>query len=205
MYKIALLSLALAAPIVARAQSSYPGSQTVAPSTQLFVKLGAIIPQSDALDGYDNGLALEAGVGFQLSPYVGVDVGIGRFAMSVSDSGFDPILGFVTVEEEVSAIPLTASLRLTAPAGGLDLYGLVGGGLYFMSISDDVSTDFDSVSVSDDDTSFGFHLGAGFAARLSPQVSLGAEVKYFMTSADFYGVEGDLDSLIIAGSFGYRF
>jgi hypothetical protein len=30
-------------------------------------------------------------------------------------------------------------------------------------------------------------------------------VKYFMTSADFYGVEGDLDSLIIAGSFGYRF
>jgi len=118
--------------------------------------------------------------------------------MSAKQSVYVPEIGAtVAVSADASAVPLAASIRFGGRSGNLEFFGLVGAGVYFLSLSEKASVPgYGTFSDSDDDTSLGLHFGAGLSAAVSPQVSLGIEAKYLKAEATFYGMTGNVDSAI---------
>jgi opacity protein-like surface antigen len=231
MKKLAALLVSL--PIVAAAQTSRPEldaaalrpdlamrtapqqygtgpsdrAQPVALGQYLFARAGAIVPKHDDLEGFDTGLAFEGGLGFRTSPNLAFELAVGRYAVEASGPFFDPDVGFVVDRtDRGTAIPVTGTVKLIAPAGSIEAYGLAGAGVYFVSYEIEESLPgVGSGSISDDDTVFGFHFGGGLSAALSPNVTLGAELRYFVTKATVFDVDIGLDSFVIGGTLGYRF
>lgn len=213
------IALALAAlPLLSAAQA--PGEPAPAPSQTwqrpasgaastssryFFAKLGVTMPQSDDLDGFDNGLALEGGVGFPLAPNMALEVSIGRFATGFEESAYDPYYGDMSYEVTASAIPISGSVKFFGRTGSMELYGLVGLGLYMLSLDEEYQDAFGSESASESDTSIGLHFGGGFSAAVSPTVSLGLELKYLVAQGTFYDTDVSLNSVILTGGLAFRF
>lgn len=200
-----VLAVALLVPVAAYSQTDATG---VYRSTYVQVRMGAAIPQHDDLEFFDPGLAFELGIGVQLTPNVSIEAGLGRFSITAEESAFIPELGAtVTVKDTASAIPLTGSLKLGLPLAEKGLvYGLAGAGLYF--VSDDTkfsAPGYQTESVDDTATAFGFHFGGGLTVNVAPQWSLGAELRYVISKVELYDVTNNIDSLIVTGGVGYRF
>ena len=85
---------------------------------------------------------------------------------------------------DFNLVPLTGALRAIIPLGAFELYGLGGGGAYFLWTDSKVSTNNRSSSSSDkyNQTLAGGFLGAGATIKVSPTVFLGVEGKYLWTS-----------------------
>jgi opacity protein-like surface antigen len=192
------IRMALAAALVATAGSA--GAQVPAappPSSYLQLRLGIHVPQASDLDGFNNGVALEAAFGYRWHPNFAAELGIGYFKTS-SDT-VQTTSG--AVDASISSIPVTASLVLIAPLGNVELKGLVGVGLH--------ATTFDArvggLSGSDSNTAFGFHIGGGASVALTPQVSLGADLRYYIVKPSFAGVDINIDGLQVAADLAWRF
>lgn len=197
--RIAIATALVALAGTASAQTpAYPAAPPPwAPSSYLQLRLGVHVPQSSDLDGFNNGVALEAAFGYRWHPNFAAELGIGYFKNS-SDT-LQTTSGALDVS--ISSIPVTASLVLVAPMGNVELKGLVGVGLH--------STTFDAsvggLSGSDSNTAFGFHIGGGASVALSPQVSLGADLRYYIVKPSFAGVDISIDGLQIAANLGWKF
>jgi opacity protein-like surface antigen len=112
----------------------------------------------------------------------------------------------LTGSAEASAISVSASLKAIAPVDRLELFALAGPGLYFVSSRGTASTPgFGAATVSDNSNAFGFHFGGGASVRVSPQVSLGAELRYIIATVKIFGQNNGMDSLIAQGTLGLRF
>lgn len=202
---LSVAAVLAALPLTSQAQEPYPSAPPAARQTYFAARLGAVVPQHEDVEGFDNGLAFDLALGRRLSPNVALEASVGRFAMSTSGTIFDPTLGTVDAEVQLAAIPVTATAKLIAPAGSLEIFGLVGAGVYFVEGSMELSDGVSSLSVSDDTTTFGFHFGGGFAAHLSPQVTLGLDLRYVVASEDTFDVEGRMDSLLVGGTLAFSF
>jgi opacity protein-like surface antigen len=194
--------LAMLVPPAALAQ---PVQASRSGGTYVFGRLGAVIPQHDDLEGFDNGLAFEAGLGSRINPNLAIEGSIGHFAMKARETLFDPTLGPVAVSADFSAIPVVGTAKFIAPTGNLDLYALLGAGLYFTQLNGSGSVTGLSVDVSDSDTSVGIHLGGGLSVNLAPNVNAGAELRYVIGSAELFDEKGRFDSLLLTGHVGFRF
>lgn len=196
----AAVFLAALLPTLASAQQHALGE-----SGYLGARVGAVLPKHDDLEGFDNGFSFEAVIGRRVSPNLALEASLGRFGINASGSFFDPDTGVTfDAEMDISAIPLTASVKAIAPLDQVELYGLLGAGLYFLSSEIRVTGGL-AGSASDDATALGLHLGGGFAAHVSPQVKLGAELKYVMGSAKLFDSSNHFDSMLIGGSLGFVF
>jgi opacity protein-like surface antigen len=194
-----LAAIAIAAPVASR------GQEVQGPNTYLVGKLGVISPQHDDLQGFDTGIAFEAALGFRLHPNLALEAGIGYWRSTGSQSGFvGPV--FVTADGEISAIPLTVSLKGIFPAGKLDVFGLAGAGMYFVSGSvTGRASGFQDLHNSDSGNAFGVHLGGGIAGHVTPQAMLGVEVRYIFAKVKMFDVNNGLDSFIAQGFLGWSF
>lgn len=85
---------------------------------------------------------------------------------------------------DFNLVPLTGALRAVIPMGNFELYGLGGGGAYFLWTDSNVSTNNRTASSSDkyNQTLAGGFLGAGATVKVSPTVFLGLEGKYLWTT-----------------------
>jgi opacity protein-like surface antigen len=199
--------VAVALGLIASVAHAQPSAAFTQPGeTYVTARLGAVVPQSSDLKGYDTGLAFEAAFGYRATPNFAFEGGIGRFAMSRSSTFYDPSIGTYTENDESSAIPFTFTVKAIAPTPRVDLYALAGAGVYLVHAkAEAVQSGFSLGSMSDDASSLAIHLGGGIAGRVSPNVSLGAELKYIIGSVKLFDVNGSFDSLIIAGSVNYHF
>lgn len=208
--KKALLVFAVACASPALSQAQAPQGMISAASgreTYVLGKIGAVIPQHKDLDSFDNGLAFEVAIGREISPNFAIEASVGRFSFSGSQSGYDPSVGaVVTASADVSAISVMGSLKAIAPLDKFSVYALAGIGVYFISASGDASAPgYYPVSYSDNANTVGFHVGGGASIRVSPQATLGAELKYVIATAKVYDTNNGLDSLIVGAMLGFAF
>jgi opacity protein-like surface antigen len=206
--RLVLVSLLASLPLVAAAQEATPaaGASPTWSETSLGVRLGAVFPQHSDLDGFENGFAFEVFLARRLGRNFAIEGSIGRFAMSATATYYDPTVGTVAVNAQMVAVPLVVSLKAIYPVDKFEIYGSIGGGLYFMSFSGDASASgYGSVHVYDSDNPLAFHVGAGIQGRVAPRVMIGADLKYVVGEASFNGSKGSFDSFLATGSISYTF
>jgi opacity protein-like surface antigen len=192
-----LAAIAFAFPLTVRGQDGARG--------YFAVKIGAATPQHDDLRGFDTGLSLQADAGVRLTENLALEGSIGWFQMSGSETFVEAGIP-VVVRADVSAIPVTGSFKLILPAGSLEVFGLVGAGMYFVSSSGTATAiGFQQASTSDSASAFGLHFGAGVGGRITPQVSLGGELRYVKATVHIFDSNNGMDTLLVQGFLGYRF
>jgi opacity protein-like surface antigen len=199
--RLALAAVLLAAAGTAAAQGAPAGLPPI-PSTYMQLRLGLFLPQSSDLDGFNTGFAIDGAFGYRFTPNLAAEFGLGYFR-SKGDTG---VSNGVTVEPKFSGVPVTASLKGILPVSPtVDLYGLVGVGLYFVTLGAEGSAGGQTASVSFDDTAFGVQLGAGASFAITPAAFLTADLRYMIAKASFNGAEGNIDSLFLSVGIGTRF
>lgn len=202
----------LAAAAIAAAASLAHAQPVVEKPYYLNARIGAYMPQSEELDdfGFGAGIAGEVAVGRRFTPMFAAELGVAHFRSS-SDTFtiFDPDTGTdVSVDFDLAVTPILATAKLILPAGALEPYALAGAGLYIAKLTGNANVGGFSGSVSDDDTVFGLHLGAGAQINVTPMASLGLELRYVIAEAefsDFTDQSMGLEGLQISGGATFRF
>jgi opacity protein-like surface antigen len=174
------------------------------PSNYVVLKLGGFFPVSGDLDDInaDAGFNGEIAFGHYIDPGFSVEGAVGYFETeaSISTPG-------ASVEEKFEVIPLTLSLRGHVPYGRFEPYGFLGIGVYF--VDDKISGNIPGLGISgsdsDDDTTFGFHIGLGGTYTLLNNVFVGVEGRYLYLETNTFGIDFRLDGITLTGNIGYRF
>jgi opacity protein-like surface antigen len=189
---LAVLAAVLAIPAAAHASPSMAAPQTLEATRSpwyVTTKLGVYMPQSDDLDGMNNGLSTEIQLGRRFNANFAAELGLGWFS-----TASDEILGNKLT---ISVVPLTATAKGILPFGNGELYGLGGVGAYFGTAKFE-STEGD---FSDDESSLGMHLGVGGQYALTSQLSVGLEGRYVIAKLSDVSMNG----LLLNGGIAFRF
>lgn len=174
-------------------------------------KMGFYSPDSNDLEGFDNGFNGEIALGHYFGPNLAGEIGLGYFGTSGKFYGYDVDAGYFSEDFDIDVTPVTLSLKAVFPvARHIEFYGIGGIGAYFVRGSIDVATEYwGDYDLSDDDTAFGAHLGGGFNINLDRRIFLGAEAKYIWAEADFKNdfdnLSVDLGGFVFTANLGYRF
>ncbi len=163
--------LALGLPFPAEAQN------------YLVLKGGIYSPQNEKLYNFDSGFNGELAFGRYFNKNLAMEVASGFFQTRATRSASSDIAS-AEATLDFNLVPLTGALRAVIPLGAFELYGLGGGGAYFLWTDSRVSTGNQSSSSSDkyNQTLAGGFLGAGASIKISPTVFLGLEGKYLWTT-----------------------
>ncbi|HSO71632.1 MAG TPA: outer membrane beta-barrel protein [Thermodesulfobacteriota bacterium] len=173
---IIVLSFVLVLSFPAQADSRNP--------SYLVLKGGIYSPQNDNLDNFDTGFNGEIGFGHYFNKNLALEVASGYFETRATRNAS---IEFSSAEAtlDLNVVPLTLALKAIIPMGNFELYGIGGGGAYFLWTDSKVSTYAQSASSSDkyNQTLGGGFLGVGASVKISPTVFIGLEGKYLWTSA----------------------
>jgi opacity protein-like surface antigen len=178
------------------------------------LKLGVYVPQSDDLEGFNEGFNGEIEFGHYYSPFFAVALNIGYFQTDATSSGTDALLGSFVLREEIAVTPITLTGRGIYPVGKFEFFAEVGGGIYYTKGKFDISSSAKGdILLIEYDTEFGYFVGAGVSVDITPKTVLGIECKYFFATAGFgAAVDGepirldtDLDGLLITVTLANRF
>ncbi|HET7755464.1 MAG TPA: porin family protein [Anaeromyxobacteraceae bacterium] len=189
---LAALAAVVAMPLAAHAAPTVAAPGAFDASTSPYyvtAKVGAYLPNSDDLDGFNNGFSSEVQVGRRINPNLAAELGLGWFATST-----DEVLGNKLT---ISVVPLTATAKGILPFGDAELYGLGGVGAYFGRAKLETTDG----NISDTETSFGFHLGAGAQYALTSQLSVGLEGRYVIAELSDVSMNG----FLLNGGVAFRF
>jgi len=165
-------------------------------------KLGGYFPDSSELENFDVGGHGEVSVQRNVSQYFGVGAAIGMFQMNnttsaqVSQGG---TLTSVGIDQTIRSTYLVLNATLMIPAGAFVPYVEGGGGLYFTNIEESSSLG----SLSKDDTSFGYHAGAGLNWFFTKDYYIGLGGRYIWTESNDTNIR--LDGLQADVNLGVRF
>ena len=163
---------------------SFPAQADSKNPTYLVLKGGIYSPQNDKLDKFDTGFNGELAFGHYFNRNLAVEIASGFFeTRATKDARFGISSAQATLD--INVVPLTVALKGIIPLDIWELYGIGGGGAYFLWTDSKVSTDSRSSSSSDkyNQTLGGGFLGVGASVKISPTVFLGLEGKYLWTSA----------------------
>ena len=176
------------------------------------IKGGIYSPESDDLEGFDTGSAVEIAFGHYFNRNFALELGLGYLDTDAESSGFDPILlGNFRENDGITIMPLTLTAKGVYPFGeNLELYALVGGGLYYADFESSISSSFlGSLSRDDSYTPLGAHAGLGFNYSITPRLSLGVEGKHFWADGRInYSpahIDPDLDGYIVTAGVTFLF
>jgi outer membrane protein W len=150
----------------------------------LVLKGGIYSPQNDKLDKFDTGFNGELAFGHYFSRNLALEIASGYFETRATKNARSEISS-AEAKLDINVVPLTIALKGIIPLDIWELYGIGGGGAYFLWTDSKVSTDSRSSSSSDqyNQTLGGGFLGVGASVKISPTVFLGLEGKYLWTSA----------------------
>jgi opacity protein-like surface antigen len=174
------------------------------PSNYMVGKLGAYIPTSNDLSGYNTGFNGEFAFGHYFNPYLAVEMGVGYFQTEGDVIVIYPGATYHG-DEKIEVTPLTASLKISIPVSiWVEPYAIAGIGAYFVYDHINVSN-FHHDYISDNTTAFGAHLGGGLNYNITRNLFVGAEGKYVWSTANLYGADVNLGGVRVTGNFGVRF
>jgi len=147
----------------------------------LVIKGGIFYPRGD-LDDLKVGFNGEFAYGYRFHPNGAVEFSTGYFQTSDTYREIYNGVG-ASAKAEVSAIPLTVAIKGIIPIDKQwDVYGLAGGGAYFVHGKlRATAAGFGSASLSDNTTVAGGFLGAGTSYNITKEIFLGLEAKYLWT------------------------
>ena len=150
----------------------------------LVLKGGIYSPQNDKLDKFDTGFNGELAIGRYFNKNLAIELASGYFETRATKNASSEISS-AQATVDFNVVPLTLALKGAIPMDNFELYGIGGGGAYFLWTDSKVSTNFQSSSSSDkyNETLVGGFLGAGASLKVSPTVFIGLEGKYLWTSA----------------------
>lgn len=173
-------------------------------------KMGLYSPQSNDLEGFDNGFNGEIALGHYFNRNFAGEVGLGYFSTGGNFYGYNGYDGSFSDDISFDVVPITVSLKPVLPlSSNVEIYGIGGIGAYFVNGKIERSGQYTGhYSVSDDKTTFGAHLGGGITFSMDKRLFFGGEVKYLWANVDFNGnLEGnvDLNGFIFTANVGYRF
>jgi hypothetical protein len=188
---------------------SFPAQAENTSPSYLVLKGGIYSPQNDGFKNFDTGFNGEIGFGHYFNQFVALEVGSGYFkTRSKGDLG----LGISSAEASLdfNVVPATAALKLIIPMGIFELYGIGGGGVYFLWTDTKVSTDNRSSSSSGNysQTLWGGFAGAGASIKIGPNVFLALEGKYLWTSAlkiNDFDTNINLNGILATFNLGFLF
>jgi opacity protein-like surface antigen len=189
------------------ATAAIPGSHRPYLS-YLTLKGGAFFPQG-TFKRAESGFNGEIAYGVQFSRWIALELGSGYFEMR--DTGRVSFGSNFTLKGSMYAIPLTLTVKGILPLGPLDVYGLAGGGGYYVHAKGAVRTSFGSTTGSIDTGLAGGFLGAGVAYNFTSRFFLGLEAKYLWTESASFTIQGErVESLKVEGVqgtaiLGFRF
>lgn len=183
------------------------------PSNYVSLKLGGYFPQSSDLEDFNNGFNVEAAFGRNLSPHFALEFGIGYFKTDFDVADFDPMIGSITENDEITVYPVTVNAKLIHNVGKAEIFGGVGLGAYFTKAESTITIGGSTASDSDTDTAIGFNISAGANYNISTNAFIGAEIKYLWAKANFEGtffgipvaLDAKLDGISATANVGYRF
>ncbi|MBP2679321.1 MAG: hypothetical protein H6Q82_2386 [Deltaproteobacteria bacterium] len=164
-----------------------------APPNYGVLKLGGYLPQASDVEDFDDAFYGELGLGHYFTNNWAIELGVGytETEASVSDA-----TGSTSVD--LMIIPLTLGIRGSIPVGGFEPFATAGIGAYITEVDA-------SGSGSEDDTAFGYYVGAGANFNVSPNIFLGVEGKYFWAEPSLGGVDVKIDGINLTANIGYRF
>lgn len=170
------------------------------------VKGGIYSPESNDLEDFDKGFNGEIAFGHYLTQNLALELGLGYFQTDTSETVYLNGFGDVRVDAEVTSIPLTLSIKGIYPIGNVELIGIAGFGFVYFTKGEITISD---VSLDDDDTPYGFHLGGGLNYNITKNIFIGLEGKYLWASAEFntsgMKLDADLDGFVMTANIGIRF
>ena len=199
-----LVLLALAPPTFIRDSHAADGGQAPPQGIGNKVvgfKLGGYFPQSSELENFDVGGHGEVSVERNLSQYFGIGAAIGLFQTNnttnvlVSQGG---TLTSISADQTVRSTYLILNATLMIPAGAFVPYVEGGGGYYFTHIKES-----SSASNYKDDTSFGYHAGAGLNWFFTKDYYIGLGGRYIWTKTNDLNIR--LDGVLADVNLGIRF
>lgn len=200
---MALLVLVL--PNFIRSSFAADGGQALPQGTgknTVGFKLGGYFPQSSELENFDVGGHGEISVGRNVSQYLNIGAAVGLFRISnttkalVSQGG---TLTSISTDQTVRSTYLILNATLMIPAGAFVPYVEGGGGFYLTNIDESSSI----ASLSEDDTSFGYHAGAGLNWFFTKDYYIGLGGRYIWTKTIDLDIR--LDGVQADVNLGFRF
>jgi outer membrane protein W len=163
---------------------SFPAHADSKNPSYLVLKGGIYSPQNDKLDKFDTGFNGELAFGHYFNRNLALEIASGYFETRATKNARSEISS-AEATLDINVVPLTIALKGIIPLDIWELYGIGGGGAYFLWTDSKISTDSRSSTSSDkyNQTLGGGFLGVGASVKVSPTVFLGLEGKYLWTSA----------------------
>ncbi len=160
----------------------FPAPQPYVPYYWNYVVLkgGIFSPQGDVKQ-LDTGFNGELAYGLRFSRFAALEIGSGYFDLGHADRSL-VARSNVSLDGDMYAIPFTIALKAILPLGRFELYGLGGGGGYYVHANGTVQTRFGRRSEGFDTVVAGGFLGAGITYNFTRAFFLGLEGKYLWTS-----------------------
>lgn len=188
-------------PLTARAQvAAAPAGVYVTP------RVGLYVPVHDDMDGFNTGFGFEVAGGKRFTPNLAAELAIGWFGSGTDTMVMsDPAVGTISGKADFSAIPITATGRLIAPLGSVDLFAVGGFGLVVTELGATAHTSYGSGSQSHGDTSLALVLGMGGSVALTPRMSLDVLGRYLVGSASVGDGSARYDGLLVTGGLAFNF
>jgi outer membrane protein W len=144
------------------------------------LKGGIYSPQNDQLTQFGTGFNGELAFGHYFNKNFAMEFGSGYFQTTRSSNNTP------NADLTFSVVPVTLALKGIIPVDkAVELYGIGGGGAYFLwtSTSTSVNNQFNSSTSISSQTLAGGFLGLGATFKITPTVFLGLEGKYLWTSS----------------------
>jgi opacity protein-like surface antigen len=187
-----VLTLLLLATAVRPALADDPGASR---GFTVGARAGALVPTSSDVKDFGTGFGIEGAAGWRFHPNLAAELSVGYQAISGKGTVEDPVYGTLTVDSKISSVPVFVTVKGIAPLGPVDLYGLAGFGIHFVTLKISVTGNGVSGDSSSSGSSFGYQVGGGATYALTPSLSLGAEVRYASSKISYTDSSGASGSI----------
>jgi len=181
-----------------------PGPAVIPAYNYVVAKMGAYIPTSNDLSGYNSGFNTEIAFGHYFNPYLAIELGAGYFQTQGNVTIVYPDYTY-SGNENIEVVPVTASVKVIIPVNiWIEPYAIAGIGAYFVNDHID-NYYYYHHAANDNDTAFGVNVGGGINFNIGRNFFVGAECKYVWLDPSLYGMNVNLGGVQITGDFGFRF
>ena len=205
MTRLRTLSFVLAALLLA------PAARAIEPVYDYAnLRVGAFLPQGSSVRDFNSGLDLELAVGRAFLPYL-----VGEFSIGYASAETDPYLAryqsaqggtypSIEMREGYQMVPVTLTVKAVLPAGSIEPWIGGGAGVAWVRIHQDPTGDLPTLT--DSETTFTYHAGAGVTVQLGKRWYAGADLRYAFAKVKWFN-EPDvaLDGLRVTAAVGTRF
>jgi hypothetical protein len=155
------------------------------------LRAGAFFPDRGE---FDDGFSGEVSIGVYLSPNLAIEGSLGVVWIGDFNGSIDTVFGPVPADIDVTATPLTFTVKGILPYKRTEFYLAAGGGVYFLRAEASFFSFGWPSFIDENEVVLGGHLATGFTVEVERTIFVGLEARYTSTdSADMRIANTSLD------------